>query len=48
LGSSTREIAEALSISPRTVQTHLASIFNKFGVATRSAAVSYAYQHKLV
>ncbi len=37
-----------LFISPRTVQTHLTSIFGKLGVGTRAAAVAHAYQHKLV
>ena len=47
-GGSNREIADALFISPRTVQTHLASIFAKLGVATRAAAVASAYHHRLV
>ena len=36
-GASNREIADALYISPRTVQGHLASIFGKLGVGTRAA-----------
>jgi DNA-binding CsgD family transcriptional regulator len=47
-GKSNREIGDALFISPRTVQTHLASIFGKLGVSTRAGAVAYAYEHKLV
>jgi non-specific serine/threonine protein kinase len=34
-GQSDREIAAALRISPRTVQTHVASLFAKFGVDSR-------------
>jgi predicted ATPase len=34
-GKSSREIAETLSLSPRTVQTHIAAIFNKLGVRSR-------------
>ncbi len=34
-GHPDREIAAALRISPRTVQTHVASLFSKFGVNSR-------------
>jgi DNA-binding CsgD family transcriptional regulator len=39
---SDREIADALSISYRTVTTHVASIFNKFGVNSRREAAALA------
>ncbi len=42
------EIAERLVISPRTVSTHISSIYNKIGVSTRSAATRYAIEHELV
>jgi DNA-binding CsgD family transcriptional regulator len=35
-GLSTREVAEELGISPRTVETHLASIYGKLGVSSRA------------
>jgi predicted ATPase/DNA-binding CsgD family transcriptional regulator len=34
-GKSTREIALALVLSPRTVETHVAAIYNKYGVSSR-------------
>jgi DNA-binding CsgD family transcriptional regulator len=34
-----------LDNSPRTINKHLEHIFEKLGVATRSAAVSVALQH---
>ncbi len=39
-GNSNREIAEALFLSPRTVENHVAAIFNKLGVASRVELVS--------
>lgn len=41
-GESNREIAHELTISVRTVQTHLNNVFNKFGVGSRTEAVIYA------
>jgi DNA-binding NarL/FixJ family response regulator len=40
-------IAEHLSLSIYTVQTHLRSIFSTINVSTRSAAVRYAFEHSL-
>ncbi len=45
---STAEIAEELFISPRTVTTHLTSIYNKLGFNTRVAAARFAIEHDLV
>lgn len=38
-GQSNRQIATNLSVSPRTVQTHLGNIFEKLDVASRTQAV---------
>jgi len=46
-GRSNREIAEILFISHRTATTHVTHILAKFGVETRAAAVTYAFQHNL-
>jgi DNA-binding CsgD family transcriptional regulator len=42
------QIAEELVISPRTVNNHLTSIYQKIRVSSRSAATRYAIEHKLV
>jgi DNA-binding CsgD family transcriptional regulator len=39
-GSTNREIAQALDISPTTVRTHLEHVFAKLGVSTRTAALA--------
>lgn len=41
-GKTNKEIAEALIISDRTVQTHLSNIFSKMGVGSRTEAVLLA------
>ena len=41
-GMTNREIAEALTISVRTVQVHLSSVFGKMGVSSRTEAVLQA------
>jgi ATP/maltotriose-dependent transcriptional regulator MalT len=44
-GHSNQEIAEALSLSVRTVERHLSNAYGKIGVQSRSAAISYLLQH---
>jgi DNA-binding NarL/FixJ family response regulator len=46
-GLTDSEVAERLVISPRTVQGHMRSIFNKINVNSRTAATRYAIEHKL-
>ncbi len=38
-GLSNKEIAQQMDLSPRTVQTHLAAVFSKMGVSSRTEAV---------
>jgi two-component system, NarL family, nitrate/nitrite response regulator NarL len=45
---SNREIAEALFISERTVETHRKNIFRKTGASSLIGLVKYAYEHKLI
>ncbi len=37
-----KEIAKTLYISPKTVETHLRSLFQKIGASNRTALVAYA------
>ena len=47
-GGSNKEIARALAISPNTVKTHLAHLYEKLGVDRRAAAVTEARRLALV
>jgi non-specific serine/threonine protein kinase len=42
------EVAEKLGLSPRTIHSHLHSIYGKLGVTSRSAAVRFAIENKLI
>lgn len=48
VGQSDREIAAALRVSPRTVQTHVASLFAKFGVDSRVEVTAIAVRRGFV
>lgn len=47
-GLTNAHIAERLVISPRTVNTHLTSIYNKIGISSRSSATRYTLEHHLL
>ena len=47
-GLTNEQVAEQLTISPRTVNTHLTAIYGKIGVTSRSAATRYAIEHEFV
>jgi predicted ATPase/DNA-binding CsgD family transcriptional regulator len=47
-GFSDRQIADALSISPKTAGKHISNILGKLGVTTRTAAATYAVRQNLI
>ncbi len=47
-GKTNRQIAAELTISEHTVARHVSSIFNKLGVASRTAASAFAFKYKWV
>ena len=47
-GETNKAIADKLFISERTVERHLSNIFNKLGVASRTAATAHAFKHHMV
>ena len=47
-GDRSKEIADHLSITERTVKAHLTSIYNKLGVDSRAAAVAVAARRGLL
>jgi predicted ATPase/DNA-binding CsgD family transcriptional regulator len=46
-GLSDAQVAERLVLSPRTVNAHLTSVYNKLGVNSRAAATRFAIDHGL-
>jgi DNA-binding CsgD family transcriptional regulator len=47
-GLTNEQVAEQLTISPRTVKTHLTAIYGKIGVTSRNAAIRYAIEYQFV
>ena len=47
-GNTNRAIAEQLVLSEKTVARHVANIFTRLGISSRSAATAYAYEHGLL
>ncbi|SDP19230.1 regulatory protein, luxR family [Nakamurella panacisegetis] len=47
-GLANKQIAARLSVTPRTVATHIEHVFTKTGVSTRGAAAMFALRHGLV
>jgi DNA-binding NarL/FixJ family response regulator len=47
-GLSNRDAARALSISEATVRRHLANIYLKLGVGSRTAAAAWAHEQGLL
>ena len=47
-GCSNRQVASTLFITEATVRRHLANIYLKLGVGSRTAAAAWAHDHGLV
>ena len=47
-GLSNKEIGARLFISAKTVQHHVAHVYEKTGVSTRAAAALFAVEHQLL
>jgi HD-GYP domain-containing protein (c-di-GMP phosphodiesterase class II) len=47
-GASTRQVAQRLSITPKTAETHIERIYAKTGASTRSTATLFAMQQGLL
>ncbi len=47
-GKTNRSIADALSISEKTVARHVSNIFTKLDLSSRAAATAYAFRHHLI
>ena len=47
-GRTNKEIADELCLSERTIDRHVGNILSKLDVPSRTAATSYAYDHKLL
>ena len=47
-GSSNRDVAARLVISPKTVGRHVENLYRKIGVSSRAAAAVFAMEHDLL
>ncbi|MDZ7882600.1 MAG: LuxR C-terminal-related transcriptional regulator [Mycobacterium sp.] len=47
-GATNRQVAQEMHLSDKTVGRHLANIYAKLGVSTRTAAVSWAHHNKVI
>lgn len=47
-GRTNRQVADQLSISPKTVGRHVENIYTKAGVSTRAGAAVFAMEHRLL
>jgi DNA-binding NarL/FixJ family response regulator len=47
-GRSTREIAAALSVSLRTAERHVTTLYGKIGARNRADATAFAFRHGLL
>jgi DNA-binding CsgD family transcriptional regulator len=47
-GLTNEQVAEQLTISPRTVNSHLTAMYGKIGVTSRHAAIRYAIEHQFI
>lgn len=47
-GLTDAQVAQRLVLSPRTISTHLRSIYNKLCINSRAAATRFAFEHHLV
>ena len=47
-GATNKQVAEQICISERTVGRHLANIYAKLGVSSRTAAVAWAHQNNVL
>ncbi len=47
-GQSIKQMAQQLTISPKTVDTHIQHIYEKIGVSTRAGATLFAVEHNLL
>ena len=47
-GATNRQVADQICISEKTVGRHLANIYAKLGVSSRTAAVAWAHENHLL